>query len=131
MSIQETAFQLITALGSLGSLLGGIKALNEMTYEEQREIINEFSNAANYGVIDETLLGNMTNKVKKSVKRLSDSYADPTNNSQDINKEKEIAKFSICLHLKDIKDLNEGELPTEYLKAIWKSFGCAASSRDN
>lgn len=122
--MEETIFQLLTALGSLGSMLGGAQAYSQLTHKEQEEIIKEVQSRENLGVIDEGLLKNITTRVKKAVKRLSDAYDNPSNTRQDIEREKEIARHEVCHSLRDIVELNVGTLSEEYLQKQWQSFRC-------
>lgn len=130
MSVNEIIFQLIDALGALGSLASGAQAVQQMTQARRSQIAAEVASAAALGVIDETLLGNMTNRVKGAVKRLADAYQNPGNNDQDLTREKEIAKSEVCKRLRDIKEFNKGNLPklpllSDYLNEQWESFGCS------
>ena len=128
MAIDELAFQLIQALGSLGSMLGGVHAAKQLSLAEQQEAIEQILAAERLDIINESLVGNITGRIQGGVKRLSDAYDNPANNRQDIEKEKTIAKHEICNALQDIKEMNNGELPGKYLKDQWESFGCSSYS---
>ncbi len=124
-TIAQTMFELLQALGSVGSMLGGVYAAKQLTLDQQNQAIKQIEEAENLGIIDDSLLKNIANRVKKSVKRLSDAYNNPSSSRQDIDREKEIARHEICLALQDIMEFNRGALPGDYLQGQWDSFNCS------
>lgn len=125
MLLNETIVQLLTALGNIGSIIGGVQAAATLLTDKQKvTLITEFESVVNLGVIDETLLGNISNRAKEASDRLSDAYKNRANNPQDLNREKVIAREEVCRYLKDVKEFNEDVLPLDYLKKLWRSFGC-------
>jgi hypothetical protein len=132
MPINEVILQLIDSLGALGGIVGGAHAAQQMTQARRAEIATEVVSAARLGVIDEELLGNISNKVKEAVKRLADAYGDRGNSDQALEEEKKIAQHKVCKYLKDIRFFNQGTLPkipklSDYLNEQWQSFGCTGT----
>jgi hypothetical protein len=132
MPINEVILQLIDSLGALGSMVGGVHAAQQMTQARRSQIATEVVSAVGLGVIDEALLGNMSNRVKQAVKRLTDAYGNPANNDQALDEEKKIAKHKVCKYLQDIRSFNKGTLPqipmlSDYLNEQWESFGCTGT----
>lgn len=77
-------------------------------------------------VISDSLLRSLIQDIEKAQARFVACFDDPRYSPADIDKEQEIAKRSVCAHLRRIQEFNAGTLPTQALRDVCVSFRCEA-----
>jgi len=130
----ETAGLLIASISALSSMIiAGINARQEQR-EVRKDRLKQLENRAKTplkiggkqleNVIDDDTLKTLTNRIQSSVDELNKVFGDK--NASDTEQEFVLAKArkEICQALRQIRSLNENDLPTKTLWNYWKSHQC-------
>ncbi len=121
----------VSALGTLVQAFYAAKSSNqkiskrEITKAENRASKPLIIGAKQVGdVIDEELLLTLSREIEDHHKALVNAFS----NSELTVSEKEVivesARIQICKFLGEVKNFNNGQLPTERLKKLWESNRC-------
>ncbi|MGR5310802.1 hypothetical protein [Photobacterium damselae] len=121
----------VSALGTLVQAFYTAKSSNqkiskrEITKAENRASKPLIIGAKQVGdVIDEELLLTLSREIEDHHKALVNAFS----NSELTVSEKEVivesARIQICKFLGEVKNFNNGQLPTERLKKLWESNRC-------
>jgi len=130
----ETSGLLVAAISALSSMLiAGIAARRERR-EVRKERLNELENRAQKPlkiggkqlekVIDDDTLKALTNRIQSSVNELNAVLGDKDASGTDQEIALAKARKEICQALRQIRSLNDNELPTKTLWNYWKSHQC-------
>lgn len=85
--------------------------------------LDELSSLSVVLVIDSDLLDAFIQRVKECIGKHASGVRYSRNSDEIVARNRE-AKNCVCAMLNDIMEFNDGELPGEYLKTAWKSYGC-------
>ena len=75
-------------------------------------------------VIDETLLAAYEKDIRQAQDRFIRVINNPRSTPAQLDQEKEIARVSICKHLRAVRELNSDQLGSAALERIWESWKC-------
>jgi hypothetical protein len=131
----EEAKLVVQSIGTLASLIKiwqTAKSRGEdVTAEQVNRIVSapqpslpEISLRRIAQVIPGPILDAIRDMIRDAIERFREALSDPTNTSQEKDKEEKIARITVCRELKRIKGLNNGVLPDGVLEDYWASFGC-------
>ena len=75
-------------------------------------------------VIDEDRLRVILENIEEIQVRMKNTLDNPSSTDQEIDREVEIARNTICKALNTIRHLNQGVLPSKHLLKLWVSHQC-------
>jgi hypothetical protein len=79
-------------------------------------------------LIDPPLLQALVDDITAAQQRFYTALRDPRYTPAQVDQEEAIARASVCLHLKRIRDFNGGQLGAEELERSWQSNRCSGEA---
>lgn len=78
-------------------------------------------------IIDPTLLAAYEKDIRQAQDRFVGAINDLRYTPAQLDQEQEIARATICTHLRRLKEFNNGQLPSGSLERIWLSWRCESA----